>query len=67
MNREILPQEPAIQFPLRINSRLNNKFNQISLETRINKSVLARLALGTFLHSIEEKGVTAVLNEVEMV
>ena len=67
MNREIYPQEPAIQFPLRMDGRLNKKFNQIASETRINKSVLARLALGSFLHSIEEKGVTAVLNEVEMV
>ena len=67
MNTEILPQEPQTQFPLRIDGNLNRKFNQIASETRINKSVLARLALGSFLHSIERRGVTSVLNEMEVI
>lgn len=57
--------KPRVQIPIRINSSLYEKFNTISKKTRIPKSILARDAIERHMTDIENRGITAVLNDLE--
>jgi len=64
MSNLALHSTPQIQYPLRLSSELNIKFNQISNSTKIPKSTLGRMAIRSLLSKIEERGITSVLNEM---
>lgn len=53
-------QKPSIQFPLRMNDSLHQRFNNISNRFMIPKSQLARLAIHNLLNQIEKNGITTV-------
>jgi predicted DNA-binding protein len=55
---------PQIQFPLRLSHELTKRLNQTAKSTRINKTTLGRIAIKSLLDSIEERGITKVLNDV---
>jgi len=57
--------KPQIQIPIRVNHSLYKKFNHISNHSHVPKSVIARLALKSFLEDIEHRGITTVLQECE--
>jgi hypothetical protein len=62
MNYQIT-EKPNVQFPIRISHDLHTRFTQVSLDTRINKSTLLRIAMDRLVTQIQSKGITAVLNE----
>jgi len=66
MTQMSLSNKPKIQFPLRITNELNQRFNEISSNTKIPKSTLGRLAIGYLLSNIEQNGIVTVLNEIQM-
>jgi predicted DNA-binding protein len=66
MNQIVLSNKPKIQFPLRISNELNQRFNEISSNTKIPKSTLGRLAISYLLSNIEQNGIVTVLNEIQM-
>ena len=66
MNQIALSNKPKIQFPLRISNELNQRFNEISSNTKIPKSTLGRLAISYLLSNIEQNGIVTVLNEIQM-
>ena len=56
---------PYIQFPLRLDHTLHQRFNNIAASTKIPKSILGRLGITKLLNEIDEKGITKVLQELE--
>lgn len=56
---------PKIQYPLRLEHDLHDRFQHISKKTRIPMSTLGRLGITKFIEEIESKGITRVLNELE--
>ena len=56
---------PKIQYPLRMEHELHNRFQYISKKTRIPMSTLGRLGITKFIEEIESKGITTVLKEME--
>ena len=66
MNQIVLSNKPKIQFPLRISNELNQRFNEISSNTKIPKSTLGRLTISYLLSNIEQNGIVTVLNEIQM-
>jgi len=60
-----LENKPRIQIPIRVNHSLYKKFNHISNHSHVPKSVIARLALKSFLDDIEHRGISTVLQEFE--
>lgn len=58
---------PKIQYPLRLEHDLHDRFQSISKKTRIPMSTLGRLGITKFIEEIESKGITRVLNELENV
>ena len=67
MNSFNFVSTPQIQFPLRLSADLTNRLNQMSRSTRIPKSTLGRIAIKSLLDEIDEKGITAVLDEMESI
>jgi hypothetical protein len=57
---------PYTQFPLRIDNNLHERFTRISSSTKIPKSTLGRLGITKLLNEIDEKGITRVLQEMEI-
>jgi len=53
-------QKPNIQFPLRMNNLLHERFNNISDKFMIPKSQLARLAISNLLIQIETNGINTI-------
>ena len=53
-------QKPNIQFPLRMNNLLHERFNKISDKFMIPKSQLARLAISNLLIQIETNGINTI-------
>jgi len=53
-------QKPNIQFPLRMNYLLHERFNNISDKFMIPKSQLARLAISNLLSQIETNGINTI-------
>ena len=54
---------PLVQFPIRLSKDLHTRFTRVSQETRINKSMLLRIALDRLVTQIQNQGITAVLSE----
>ena len=61
-----IEDKPRIQIPIRINHSLYDKFNDISNHSHVPKSVIARLALKSFLDDIDHRGISTVLQECEV-
>jgi len=53
-------QKPNIQFPLRMNNLLHERFNTVSDKFMIPKSQLARLAINNLLNQIEVHGISTI-------
>lgn len=53
-------QKPNIQFPLRMNYLLHERFNNVSDKFMIPKSQLARLAISNLLNQIEANGINTI-------
>lgn len=53
-------QKPNIQFPLRMNYLLHERFNNVSDKFMIPKSQLARLAISNLLNQIETNGINTI-------
>ena len=58
---------PQVQYPLRLDHQLHNKFYSLSKRTKIPMSTLGRLSITMFLDEVESRGITTVLNEMESV
>ena len=56
---------PYIQYPLRLDHTLHERFTRIASSTKIPKSTLGRIGITRLLNEIDEKGITQVLNEIE--
>jgi predicted DNA-binding protein len=56
---------PLIQYPLRLDHQLHNKFHSLSKRTKIPMSTLGRLSITKFLDEVDMKGITTVLQEME--
>ena len=54
---------PARQFPLRLESSLADRLDQYSLETRIPKTTISRIAIEKFLNELDETGIRTALRE----
>ena len=55
--------EPRVQVPIRLDASMYKKFNHISMQSHVPKSVIARLALKSFLEDIEHRGISVVLQK----
>jgi hypothetical protein len=56
--------KPNIQFPLRMNYLLHERFNNVSNTFMIPKSQLARLAISNLLIQIETNGINTISKRV---
>jgi predicted DNA-binding protein len=61
MDQNLKPQK---SFPLRMSSDLHNQFNDISKNTLVSKSKLARHALTYFINDVNARGITEVINDI---
>jgi hypothetical protein len=67
MNQFTIESTPQVQYPLRLDHQLHDKFYSLSKRTKIPMSTLGRLSITKLLHEIELKGITRVLEEMESV
>jgi len=58
---------PQVQYPLRLDHQLHDKFYSLSKRTKIPMSTLGRLSITKFLDEVRLKGITTVLDEMESV
>jgi len=58
---------PQVQYPLRLDYQLHNKFHSLSKRTKIPMSTLGRLSITKFLDEVRLKGITTVLDEMESI
>ena len=56
---------PQVQYPLRLDHQLHDKFYSLSKRTKIPMSTLGRLSITKFLDEVDSKGITTVLKELE--
>ncbi|MDH6250210.1 putative DNA-binding protein [Polynucleobacter sphagniphilus] len=56
---------PQVQYPLRLDHQLHDKFYSLSKRTKIPMSTLGRLSITKFLDEVDSKGITTVLEELE--
>ncbi len=64
MNQFTIESTPQIQYPLRLDHQLHNKFYSLSKRTKIPMSTLGRLSITMFLDEVESRGITTVLKEM---
>ena len=67
MNQFSIESTPQVQYPLRLDFQLHNKFYSLSKRTKIPMSTLGRLSITKFLDEVNLKGITKVLDEMETV
>jgi hypothetical protein len=67
MNQFTIESTPQIQYPLRLDYQLHNKFYSLSKRTKIPMSTLGRLSITMFLDEVDMKGITTVLKELETI
>jgi len=67
MNQFTIESTPQVQYPLRLDHQLHDKFYSLSKRTKIPMSTLGRLSITMFLGEVESRGITTVLNEMEPV
>ena len=65
MNQFTIESTPQVQYPLRLDHQLHDKFYSLSKRTKIPMSTLGRLSITMFLSEIESKGIARVLDEME--
>jgi hypothetical protein len=65
MNQFSIESTPQVQYPLRLDYQLHNKFYSLSKRTKIPMSTLGRLSITKFLDEVDLKGITTVLEELE--
>jgi len=65
MNQFSIESTPQVQYPLRLDYQLHNKFYSLSKRTKIPMSTLGRLSITKFLDEVDSKGITTVLEELE--
>ena len=58
---------PKVQLPIRINQSLHERFSNLSKRTKIPMSTLTRDAIERHISDIEHRGITAVLNDLDVV
>lgn len=56
--------KPYRQFPLRLTAQMADDLEQISAQTRINKTTISRIALQKFITELKLSGANKTLNEV---
>jgi hypothetical protein len=57
-------EEPKISFPIRMSKDLHNQFNDISESSLVPKSKLARHAITLFIDEVNNKGLSAVISNI---
>ena len=67
MTQFTIESTPQVQYPLRLDHQLHNKFYSLSKRTKIPMSTLGRLSITMFLDEVESRGITTVFNEMETV
>jgi hypothetical protein len=67
MTTLLIESTPHIQYPLRLDHQLHNKFHTLSKRTKIPMSTLGRLSITMFLDEVDTKGITTVLDEMESI
>jgi len=67
MNQFTIESTPQVQYPLRLDHQLHDKFYSLSKRTKIPMSTLGRLSITMFLEEVDMKGITTVLKELESV
>ena len=67
MNQFTIESTPQVQYPLRLDHQLHDKFYSLSKQTKIPMSTLGRLSITMFLDEVESRGITTVLNEMETI
>ena len=67
MTQFSIESTPQIQYPLRLDYQLHNKFYSLSKRTKIPMSTLGRLSITMFLDEVETRGITTVLNQMEAI
>ena len=65
MTQFTIESSPQVQYPLRLDHQLHDKFYSLSKRTKIPMSTLGRLSITKFLDEVDSKGITTVLNEME--
>jgi predicted DNA-binding protein len=65
MKRTKQETSTSVQYPLRLNYELHQRFRFISQKTKVPMSVLGRLGLTRFIDDIETRGITTILTELE--
>jgi hypothetical protein len=65
MNHLTIESTPQVQYPLRLDHQLHDKFYSLSKRTKIPMSTLGRLSITMFLDEVNMKGITTVLEKLE--
>jgi hypothetical protein len=65
MNHLTIESTPQVQYPLRLDHQLHDKFYSLSKRTKIPMSTLGRLSITMFLDEVDMKGITTVLEKLE--
>ncbi len=65
MTQFTIESTPQVQYPLRLDHKLHDKFYSLSKRTKIPMSTLGRLSITMFLDEVESRGITSVLKEME--
>ena len=65
MTQFTIESTPQVQYPLRLDHQLHDKFYSLSKSTKIPMSTLGRLSITKFLDEVDSKGITTVLEELE--
>jgi predicted DNA-binding protein len=64
MSQFTIESTPLVQYALRLDHQLHNKFYSLSKRTKIPMSTLGRLSITMFLDEVESRGITTVLKEM---
>ena len=65
MSQFTIESTPLVQYALRLDHQLHNKFYSLSKRTKIPMSTLGRLSITMFLEKVDLNGITTVLKELE--
>ena len=66
MTQFTIESTPQVQYPLRLDHQLHDKFYSLSKRTKIPMTTLGRLSITKFLNEVESKGITTVLKDLEI-
>jgi predicted DNA-binding protein len=57
-------ETPYRQFPLRLPHEMANELDRIAKRTRINKTIISRIAIQKFMSEVERSGADALVNDL---